>query len=91
VNEYLPGQGIGAHTDNIHLFDDTVQCLSLSSHTTMIFRFGKHSIPVVLKPRSLVVMKGVARYKWTHEIPAVKTDEAGPRRVRYSITVRETI
>lgn len=43
VNEYLPGQGIGFHTDNVKKFGPTVASLSLISPYIMDFT-KKHKV-----------------------------------------------
>lgn len=95
VNEYTPGQGIYAHTDNSAVFAETVISLTLGSGCTMIFRKDEQEVNIYLPPRSLVVLTGEARYKWTHEIKRVKTDMLNdkkiPRNTRVSITLRNTL
>jgi len=52
-------------------------------------------IPVLLEPRSIVVLKDDARYKWTHSIPARKVDnfygQTITRERRVSLTFRKVI
>lgn len=47
---------------------------------------------LVLAPRSLLILSGEARYDWTHEIPARKSDVIEgmrqPRARRVSLTFR---
>jgi len=38
VNKYLPGQGIGPHTDHVKFFGDIIISLSLESGCEMIFK-----------------------------------------------------
>jgi len=98
VNEYMPGQGIGAHVDCIPCFDDTVVSLSLGSHCVMRFTKVGESHEVYLPARSLVVLKGDARYKWKHEIQR-RTEDPHPlkpermlkRSRRVSITYRKVL
>jgi alkylated DNA repair dioxygenase AlkB len=73
VNEYEPGQGIARHSDS-PAFGDLVLSLSLGSTCIMQLRNGEDCIDVPLEPRSLLVLSGEARWKWTHEIPARKSD-----------------
>jgi len=84
INEYLPGQGINAHTDHKKLFGDVVCSLSLLSEVPMVFARGDESIEIPLLRRSLVVLSGDARYEWTHCIEARKRG----RSRRISITFR---
>jgi alkylated DNA repair dioxygenase AlkB len=70
VNEYEPGHGIGPHTDHEKQFDKEVMSLSMVGETVMQFvhlESGKKE-RVKLPRRSLAVLTGDSRYKWTHEI-----------------------
>jgi len=98
VNEYLPGQGISSHIDCEPCFKDTIVSLSLGSGCMMDFtnKFDKtKKIPVWLEPRSLVILRGEARYAWLHGITARKTDERDgqkhERQRRISLTFRKVI
>lgn len=97
ANEYLPGQGISAHVDCVPCFDDTIVSLSLLSHCEMVFRDkrSKAKLTVPLEPRSAVVLAGTARYEWTHEIPARKSDSIDGKKVyrsrRISLTFRKIV
>ena len=76
VNEYLPGQGISAHVDCEPCFGSVIASLSLGGSAEMTFR--KRSTgerrSVILDPAMLLILSGEARYDWTHEIPARKSD-----------------
>ena len=52
-------------------------------------------IPLLLEPRSLVILQEDARFVWTHGIPARKSDKIGDRlitrRRRVSLTFRKMI
>jgi len=76
INEYNPGQGISPHKDKTYCFDECVASISLLSPCIMDFSNTKtlEKVPVLLEPRSLVVLTGDARYKWTHGITARETD-----------------
>lgn len=97
VNEYLPGQGIGAHVDIETCFGPVVTSLSLGSgclmELTQVDGPGKE--PLELKPRSLLVLAGDARYRWKHGIPAREADvldgQDVPRARRVSLTFRTVI
>ncbi|MGH1339572.1 MAG: alpha-ketoglutarate-dependent dioxygenase AlkB [Aureispira sp.] len=97
INEYLPGQGITNHIDCEPCFEDVVVSISLGSFTTMNFVNDrtKEKIPVVLSPKSAVILKGDARYKWTHGIPSRKSDIIKgikkERTRRVSLTFRRVI
>lgn len=97
VNEYQPGQGISSHIDCVPCFTDTIISLSLGSACVMNFTGVPtgEKIPVLLEPRSIVVLKDDARYKWTHSIPARKVDrfygQTITRERRVSLTFRKVI
>jgi alkylated DNA repair dioxygenase AlkB len=93
VNEYLPGQGISAHTDCVPCFGPAVAAVSLGSACTMDFTSPDlDRVPIWLQPGSLCVMTGPARYTWRHAIPARKSDPTPHGRVqrgrRVSVTFR---
>lgn len=94
VNEYLPGQGIGKHTDHKLFFNDMICSLSLGS-PTIIFRKGENREEIFLKNKSLLIMSGESRWKWTHEIPQRKGDAINgnyiERQTRISLTFREVV
>ncbi len=73
VNEYRPGQGIGAHID-AKIFADPV--ITVSTGSTCIFEMtkGDQTIPLLLRPRTCVVLSGDSRWNWKHCIPAKMTD-----------------
>jgi len=94
VNEYLPGQGISAHVDCEPCFGPIIASLSLGGSAQMVFR--KRSTgerrSVILEHAKLLILSGEARYVWTHEIPARKSDviegARQPRIRRVSLTFR---
>jgi len=75
VNEYLPGQGIAPHVD-YEPYDRTVASISLGSACVMDFEHvdGTAKHVAWLEPRSVLVMDGEARYRWTHGIAGRKKD-----------------
>ncbi|MHB8626658.1 MAG: alpha-ketoglutarate-dependent dioxygenase AlkB [Aggregatilineales bacterium] len=97
VNEYMPGQGIASHIDCIPCFRGEIVSLSLGSPCVMLYTHTakKLEVPVLVAPRSLVVMDGEARHEWKHGIPARKTDvyngQTFRRGTRVSITLRNVI
>jgi len=97
INEYEPGQGIAPHIDCVPCFTDTIASLSLGSACVMEFAHieTRQKIPVLLEPRSLVILSGDARYRWQHGIPHRKTDRHHgtifPRGRRLSLTLRKVI
>ena len=92
INEYLPPQGIAAHIDHTEHFAETICSLSLESACQMDFICGKERVSELLEPRSLLVLKRDARYKWQHGIADRKSDVIqGIRRARnrrVSVTFR---
>lgn len=89
VNEYLPGQGISAHTDLVAAYGDHVCSLSLGSSCIMNLHDPEKKMHELDLPRrSLLVMHGDARYKWKHSIAARKSDKGVPRGRRVSVTFR---
>lgn len=97
VNEYEPGQGIANHIDCKTCFGDTIISLSLGSPCIMDFINPKQGLKnsLLLEPRSLIVMKGEARYQWAHGIAKRKSDnfegQVFKRTRRVSLTFRTVI
>ncbi|EYC04905.1 hypothetical protein Y032_0085g1855 [Ancylostoma ceylanicum] len=98
INVYEPGQGIPSHYDTHSAFEDPIVCVSLCSDIVMEFKDGANSAriaPVLLKRRSLCLIKGDSRYRWKHGIVNRKHDinplthRVMPRRLRVSITLRK--
>ena len=94
INEYQPGQGISAHIDCAPCFGPAIASLSLTGCAEMVLR-NTHTddrISLRLEPGSLLILSGEARYDWTHEIPARKSDVIDgarqPRSRRVSLTFR---
>jgi len=93
VNEYHPGQGIGAHRDRDTGRIRSGAIISLGSPVMMEFTRMDHAMRTqYLHPRSLLTMTGEAREKWMHGITGRKTDRIGglvlPRQRRLSLTFR---
>jgi alkylated DNA repair dioxygenase AlkB len=74
VNEYEPGQGISAHVDCVPCFGETVVSISLGSACVMELSRSKRKVSILLQPRSALILQGEARYRWTHAVPARKSD-----------------
>eukprot|EP00698_Gefionella_okellyi_P004036 TRINITY_DN13750_c0_g1_i1.p1 TRINITY_DN13750_c0_g1~~TRINITY_DN13750_c0_g1_i1.p1 ORF type:complete len:214 (+),score=34.32 TRINITY_DN13750_c0_g1_i1:54-695(+) len=74
INEYQPGQGISAHTDQVRDFGPVVVSLSLLTTVTMDLSNASTVHQVQLDRCSLLVLTEDARYKWRHAIAARKTD-----------------
>ncbi len=95
VNEYEAGQGISPHIDCEPCFEDTIVSISLNSTAVMEFANAREKVHILLEPCSAVILKGVARYEWTHSIPARQKDvfegTTFPRNRRISLTFRRVI
>ncbi len=91
ANEYIPGQGIAPHIDCIPCFSDTICSLSLASGCSMNLTNGDIKKSIYLEPRSLLILKSEARYKWQHSIAARKSDNGIKRQRRISLTFRKVI
>lgn len=97
VNEYLPGQGISNHVDCEPCFGEVIISVSLGSRVVMNFTSinTKEIIPIVLEPRSAVILSGESRYKWMHGIIGRKSDLIENQRIarlrRVSLTFRKVI
>ncbi|VDP09075.1 unnamed protein product [Heligmosomoides polygyrus] len=98
VNVYEPGQGIPSHYDTHSAFEDPIVCLSMCSDIVMEFKDGASSsriCPVLLKQRSLCLIKGESRYRWKHGIVNRKHDinpithRVMRRELRVSVTLRK--
>ena len=101
VNEYCGGQGILPHIDQPKSFAEHIATISLLETWGMVFRRrgSKDKIEKPLERRSVAVLTGDARYRWTHEIPKRANephiDQQGKRRWikrsrRVSLTFRKT-
>lgn len=100
VNEYIEDQGISAHIDCEPCFGDTIISISLGCQCVMNFQREqttkeKDKIPLLISPRTLLVMTGESRFNWYHGIPARKSDKFNgtvyKRNRRVSITFRKVI
>jgi alkylated DNA repair dioxygenase AlkB len=95
INEYEPGQGIADHVDCTPCFGDVVVSLSLGAPAVMDLKQRDSCVPILLQPRSLLVLRGEARYRWTHGIARRKHDTIGGstivRERRISVTFRKVI
>lgn len=92
VNEYLPGQGIFPHVDNVKSFEDGIVSLSLGSDIIMDFTHNLESSKkkeILLSRLSIIALHRDARYKWRHGITARKTDNKIKRKRRISLTFRK--
>lgn len=95
VNEYEPGQGIGAHIDDPYKFGDWIISISLNSDCCVVFtnKADKSKyLDMRIKKNSVYQMTKDARYKWTHQINQTKIDNFDDgdyiRKKRISVTFR---
>ena len=93
VNEYEPGQGIAPHIDDPKLFGETIVSVSLGSGVEMDFtkKDSTEKNSIYLSRKSMLVLKGDARYSYQHSIAKRKNDNKVPRGTRISITFRYRI
>lgn len=91
INEYIPGQGIAIHIDCVPCFTGTICSLSLESGCVMDLSWGDIKRCINLEPRSLLILKDDARYKWKHGIAVRKSDNGVRRQRRISLTFRKVI
>jgi len=107
LNHYTPGEGITPHVDLLTRFADGILGVSLGGGTVMTFRHvsadtrsgeakREERFDLYLPERSVLVLTGDARYKWSHGIEGRLEDclEEGEentwlkREERVSITLR---
>jgi alkylated DNA repair dioxygenase AlkB len=85
VAEYQPGTPLGWHRD-VPDFEDIVG-ISLGNEAVMRLRRYPHekgdreALKLTLPPRSIYLLRGVARWGWQHSVSPTKA-------LRYSITLR---
>jgi alkylated DNA repair dioxygenase AlkB len=95
VNEYKPGQGITDHIDCTPCFGGVIISLSLAAPVVMELKRDDQKISLLLEPRSLLLLRGEARYQWTHGIARRKRDTVDnltfERKRRLSATFRKVI
>lgn len=100
INEYIDDQGIAAHIDCEPCFGDIIISISLGGQCVMNFQREattkeQDKIPLLIPPRTLIVMTGESRFNWYHGIPPRKTDkfneQVHKRQRRVSITFRKVI
>lgn len=100
INEYVDDQGIASHIDCEPCFGDTIISISLGGQCIMNFQKEMNTkdqdkIPLMITPRTLLVMTGESRYNWYHGIPSRKSDKFNEivhkRQRRISITFRKVI
>jgi alkylated DNA repair dioxygenase AlkB len=100
INEYINDQGIAAHIDCEPCFGDAIISISLGGQCVMNFQKQQTSteqdkIPLLIKPKTLIVMKDESRFNWYHGIVGRKSDkfngQTHQRQRRVSITFRKVL
>jgi len=100
INEYIDNQGIAPHIDCEPCFGDTIISISLGGQCIMNFQQEQISaeqdkVPLLIQPKTLIVMTGESRFNWFHGIIGRKTDKFNgqtyKRQRRVSITFRKVI
>lgn len=96
INEYIDGQGISSHIDDVNWFSNDISIISLLSPIIMKFNNIKDkslSYELLLEPNSMMYLRDEARYDWTHSIPIRKFDVINgvktKRQRRVSLTYRK--
>lgn len=86
--EYVPARGssIDPHFDDFWVWGDRLVTLNLLSQSTLTFSDSSYNteVSVPMPRRSLIIVRGPARYKWKH---AIKREDIISRRI--AITLRE--
>lgn len=75
LNEYPPGVGIAYHCDTHSAFEDDLYVLSLGASIVLEFRQKDRKCPILVPPRSLLIMTGESRFGWKHGIASRTTDQ----------------
>ena len=98
VNEYLPGQGIAPHVDTHAAFGDGIFSLTLGGGVAVRLQANRRHRErarvheLYATPRSLLALRGAARFVYTHGIVSRKgdlvDDDWVPRTRRVSLTFR---
>lgn len=89
INRYLPGQGIGTHTDRKE-YGEYIACFTLNGGAEMEFTERDGGVyKIYVEPNSLYIMSGESRRNWLHQQRPRKSDpEHGQRGIRWSLTFR---
>lgn len=84
--EYMPDRGscIDPHFDDLWVWGERLVTLNLLSESILTFSDDDIEVAVPVPKRSLIIVKGAARYKWKH---AIKRQDIFSRRI--AITLRE--
>ena len=103
VNEYIEDQRIASHKDNEEAFGKDVISLSLLDPVYMTMKKCEDiniETKVLMERRSILVLKGDARFKWKHGITKMKhypnpvtgeTIHKGKNFRRVSLTIRKIL
>jgi alkylated DNA repair dioxygenase AlkB len=94
VNKYEAGQGINFHFD-CREYEEYICCFTLASGVEINFYRDCDLRKLYVKPQSLYIMSGDARYKYMHGISEKKFDRVNDiiinRGTRISITFRTAL
>ena len=94
VNKITPPHGFGAHIDSESHFAETIAIIGTGSGVNFVLwnKQGTQYHIVRSQRRSLIVLKGAARYEWYHSIPEGVDDlwknKVTARGIRISYTLR---
>jgi alkylated DNA repair dioxygenase AlkB len=96
LNLYPPGEGISPHIDLPNRYADGIIGVSLTGGTTMSFQNGDKRYDAYMPERTVYVMTGEGRWKWSHGIEGRISDvvetkdgvETRLRSTRVSVTFR---
>lgn len=92
INQYEPGQGIGAHIDKRTYGPYVVGFTFIGARHLIFSRRGFADYRVYTRPKSMYVMSGDSRNAWAHRMDKVKSDLIGgvrrKRQLCVSITFR---
>jgi alkylated DNA repair dioxygenase AlkB len=83
INNYECGQGISPHID-VKEYGSVIGCFTIGSGSMIVFNNKDLTEEIYVKPGSLYIMSGDARYKWTHSIPSRKTDIIDGNKIKRS-------
>lgn len=93
VNDYREDQSISEHIEKPHMFAEGIAMITLNESLEMIFcpPDGHEKVTQSLNRRSVAIMKGDARYKWTHEMPKKMNEPSKIRRGRRVLLTFRTV
>tara|TARA_R110000787_G_scaffold50098_1_gene119755 strand:+ start:264 stop:791 length:528 start_codon:yes stop_codon:yes gene_type:complete len=91
----LAAAGLADGTPDQVIANEYLPGQGISAHVDCVPCFDDTIISISLLSRSAMVLTGAARYDWTHEIPARKSDHVDGRKIersrRISLTFRKVV